>query len=96
MVSSYAFAMFSAHLRDAGTLAAPSLKSSDIPAPVLGKRHRDDEDEDKENREEIEPPYKRQCVRPDFDFEAGNPFWVDDDEEDIRRDVVTRQSRTLR
>jgi len=37
---------------DAGTLAAPSLKLSDIPEPVLGKRRRDDEDEDedKENR----------------------------------------------
>ena len=43
--------MFSAHIRDAGTLAAPSLKLSDIPEPVLGKRRRDDdEDEDKENR----------------------------------------------
>ena len=57
--------MYFVHLRYAETLAAES---------VLGKRRRDDEDEDKENREDIGPSCKRQCVRPDFDFEAGNPF----------------------
>ena len=44
--------MFSVHIRDTGTLAAPFLKLSDIPEPVLSKQRRDDEDEDedKENR----------------------------------------------
>ena len=94
MVSSYAFAMFSAHLRNAVTLAAPKS--------ILGKRRRSEEEdeEDKENQEDIEPPCKRQCVRPDFDFEADNPFWVDDDDEDIRHwhkaEVEVCQSSTLR
>ena len=51
--------MYSAHSRNAMTLAGISSSTE----CVLGKRHRDDEDEDKENREEVEP-CKRQCIQP--------------------------------
>ena len=102
MFSSYVFAMYSAHFRDAA-ISAETSPSFDVPESVLGKRRRDeDDDEDKENREEVEPPCKRQCIRPIavgfFDFEADNSFWVDNDEEDIRREaeVEIRQFRTLR
>ncbi len=93
MFSSYVFDILSARFRN----ATKSAKTLDVPESILGKRRRDEEEEDadKENREDVEPPCKRQCIRPTA---ADNPFWVDDDEEDIRREaeVGIRQFRTLR
>ena len=60
MFSSYVFAMYSAHFRDAAISAETSL-SFDVPESVLGKRRRDEDDEG-------ECGWKWRCIR--------SPLWV--------------------
>ena len=67
--SSYVFDISSTRFRNAMTLAGISYSTE----CTLGKRCRDEEDEDKENREEIEPSCKQQCMRP---ISVGSLAWL--------------------
>lgn len=72
VLSSYVFDMHSTRFRNAIYLATTLVC-------VLGKRRRDEEDEN-----DFEPPCKRQCIRPPF--WSFDEFWVDSESDDKSED----------